>query len=225
MNQDTRHTMAHPRLDHAQLYPSLTQGGRRVLATTAFGKAAKERTSSDLLGFARPFVPSSPRRPDTRLRSERIGASTSPATGWTSQTTHFLPDLVNQVPFLCVKQESDFPWEITIGLFDAQKILALCASGARRGKPICRRSRDYLTPLTNMPRRKTPGTVPFALDISSEARSRFMALHEAFGSKTKAATLESLIFAVSLKDKIDPQILQQIAAKLDRVLEHLEDTA
>ena len=76
-----------------------------------------------------------------------------------------------------------------------------------------------------MPRRKTPGTVPFALDISSGARSRFMALHETFGSKTKAATLESLIFAVSLKDKIDPQILQQIAAKLDRVLEHLEDTA
>jgi hypothetical protein len=76
-----------------------------------------------------------------------------------------------------------------------------------------------------MPRRKIPGTVPFALDITSKAHSRFMALHDAFGLKSKSATFESIVFAVTLKDKIDPQILQRIDTNLDRVLEHLEDTA
>ena len=87
MNEVTRQTMAHLRLDRAHLHPSLRQGGRRVLAAPTFGKAAKERTSSDLLGFARPFIPSSPRCPDTRLRAERIGGWTSRATCQTPRTT------------------------------------------------------------------------------------------------------------------------------------------
>jgi hypothetical protein len=78
MNEVTRNTMAHLRLDRAHLRPSLRQGGRRVLAAPALGNAAKERTSSDLLGFARPFIPSSPWPPDTRLRVERISCWTSP---------------------------------------------------------------------------------------------------------------------------------------------------
>ena len=84
---------------------------------------------------------------------------------------------------------------------------------------------SYLVSPTNkMSRRNTPGTVPFALDISTEAKSRFMALHEAFGFTSKTATFEAVVFAMSLKDKIDPQILQSIDAKLDRVLESLEET-
>ena len=79
-------------------------------------------------------------------------------------------------------------------------------------------------PTNKMSRRNTPGTVPFALDISTEAKSRFMALHDAFGFKSKTATFEAVLFAISLKDKIDPQILQRIDAKLDRVLESLEET-
>ena len=75
-----------------------------------------------------------------------------------------------------------------------------------------------------MSRRNTPGTVPFALDISTEAKSRFMALHEAFGFTSKTETFEAVLFAMSLKDKIDPKILQSIDAKLDRVLESLEET-
>ena len=51
-----------------------------------------------------------------------------------------------------------------------------------------------------------------------------MALHDAFGFKSKTATFEAVLFAISLKDKIDPQILQRIDAKLDRVLESLEET-
>ena len=51
-----------------------------------------------------------------------------------------------------------------------------------------------------------------------------MALHEAFRFKSKTATFEAVLFAVSIKDKIDPKILQRIDAKLDRVLESLEET-
>jgi len=71
--------------------------------------------------------------------------------------------------------------------------------------------------------KKSPA-VQFHVDCSPEAKSRFATLHEAFGFKTKAATFEAILFAMSLKDKIDPQILQRIDAKLDRVLESLEET-
>jgi hypothetical protein len=95
MNEVTRQTMAHLRLDRAHLHSFVRQGGRRVLAAPAFGKAAKERTFSDLLGFARPFIPS-PYRPDTRLRSERIGCWTFRATRQIPQTTKAFPDLTDQ---------------------------------------------------------------------------------------------------------------------------------
>jgi len=48
-------------------------------------------------------------------------------------------------------------------------------------------------------------------------------LHEALGFKTKATTFEAVLFAVSLKGKIDPQILHRLETKLDRVLERLDD--
>ena len=69
--------------------------------------------------------------------------------------------------------------------------------------------------------KKTPAA-QFHVDCTPEAKSRFAALHEAFGFKTKAATFEAVLFAVSLKDKIDPQILLRIEAKLDQVLENFD---
>ena len=62
----------------------------------------------------------------------------------------------------------------------------------------------------------------FHVDCSPETKSRFAALHEAFGFKTKSATFEAVLYVVSLKDKIDPQILLRIESKLDRVLENLD---
>ena len=62
MNQVTWHTLAHLRLA-SRTFASFFVCGRRVLATPTFGKATKERTSSDPLGFARPFIPSSLDRP------------------------------------------------------------------------------------------------------------------------------------------------------------------
>lgn len=68
-----------------------------------------------------------------------------------------------------------------------------------------------------------PGMAQFHVDCTAEAKSRFQALHEAFGLPTKAATFEAIIFSASIKDKIDPQILTCMNIKLDRVLEHLND--
>jgi hypothetical protein len=70
--------------------------------------------------------------------------------------------------------------------------------------------------------KKTPAA-QFHVDCTPEAKSRFAVLHDAFGFRTKAATFEAVLFAVSIKDKIDPQILLRIEAKLDRVLENFDE--
>jgi hypothetical protein len=69
--------------------------------------------------------------------------------------------------------------------------------------------------------KKAPA-VQFHVECSPEAKSRFATLHEAFGFKTKAATFEAVLFAVSLKDKIDLQILLRLETKLDRLLENFD---
>jgi len=69
---------------------------------------------------------------------------------------------------------------------------------------------------------KTPAA-QFHVDCTPAAKSRFAVLHDAFGFKTKAATFEAVLFAVSIKDRIDPQILSRIEAKLDRVLENFDE--
>ena len=70
--------------------------------------------------------------------------------------------------------------------------------------------------------KKTPAA-QFHVVCSPEAKSRFAALHDTFGFKTKSATFEAVVFAVSIKDKIDPQILLRLEAKLDQVLENFDD--
>jgi hypothetical protein len=70
--------------------------------------------------------------------------------------------------------------------------------------------------------KKTPAA-QFHGDCTPEAKSRFAVLHDAFGFRTKAATFEAVLFAVSIKDKIDPRILLRIEAKLDRVLENFDE--
>jgi hypothetical protein len=75
-----------------------------------------------------------------------------------------------------------------------------------------------------MPRRKIPGTAPFSLDVSLEAKLRFAGLHEALGFKTKAQTFEAIVYAASMKDKVDPVAVERIERKLDRFLERLDDS-
>jgi hypothetical protein len=82
-------------------------------------------------------------------------------------------------------------------------------------------SAKYLTALTIMPHPRKAPAVQFHVECSG--KSRFALLHEAFGFKTKAAIFEAIVYAVSLKDKIDPQILLRLETKLDRLLEHFDD--
>jgi hypothetical protein len=81
----------------------------------------------------------------------------------------------------------------------------------------------YLTSLSIMAHLKKSKAVQFHVECSPEAKSRFATLHEAFGFKTKVATFEAILFVVSIKDKIDPQILYRLETKLDGVLERLDD--
>ena len=89
--------------------------------------------------------------------------------------------------------------------------------------PLSHLSAKYLTALKIMAYPKKTPAVQFHVDCTPEAKSRFAALHEAFGFKTKSATFEAVLFAVSIKDKIDPQILLRIEAKLDQVLENFDN--
>ena len=96
------------------------------------------------------------------------------------------------------------------------------AGRLRNFPPLSPASAKYLTSLKIMAYPKKTPAAQFHVDCSPEAKSRFAALHEAFGFKTKSATFEAVVYAVSLKDKIDPQILLRIESKLDRVLENFD---
>ena len=58
-----------------------------------------------------------------------------------------------------------------------------------------------------MPRRTTPGTSAFSLDITNQAKIRFAAMHNALGFKTKTETFEAILYCVSTQDKIARLIL------------------
>jgi len=73
-----------------------------------------------------------------------------------------------------------------------------------------------------MPHQSKPGTVQFALDVSSDAKVRFETLHPSLGFKTKAQTFEVILYFVSTKDKIDPAVMERIEAKLDQSISLLE---
>ena len=117
-------TLTHPRLDRAHLHPPLRQRGRRVLAAPTFEKAANQRKFLDPLSSARPFIPSSPCHPNTRLRAEQIGGWTSRAIGRTPETTRTFPDLGDQARISDVIQDSDFPWEIALRFSSFKKPLS-----------------------------------------------------------------------------------------------------
>ena len=59
--------------------------------------------------------------------------------------------------------------------------------------------------------------------LSGEAYERFHRLHEARGFRTKAETLEALIYAAELDRKIDPATLKRIETKLDQAMALLEE--
>jgi hypothetical protein len=79
-----------------------------------------------------------------------------------------------------------------------------------------------LTPKIIMAHQSKSGTTQFALDISLDARLRFESLHQSMGLRTKAQTLEAILYFVSTKDKIDPATLQRMEKKIDYSIHLLE---
>lgn len=76
-----------------------------------------------------------------------------------------------------------------------------------------------------MARNSKPGTARIDLDVSAEAKLLFTNAHEALGYKTKAETFEAIVYAISMKDKIDPLAIERVERKLDLLFEHLGDFA
>jgi hypothetical protein len=107
-------------------------------------------------------------------------------------------------------------------VFGSQKILRSPCVRRPTSQFIFLSTATNFSRLNDMPRRKTPGTASFSLDISMEAKLRFAGLHDALGFKTKAETFEAIVYAVSTRDKIDP--FERIERKLDRFLERLDDS-
>ncbi|MGC2577587.1 MAG: hypothetical protein WA376_08410 [Terrimicrobiaceae bacterium] len=73
-----------------------------------------------------------------------------------------------------------------------------------------------------MAHQSKPGTTQIALDISYDAKLRFETLHQMMGFRTKAQTLEAIIYVVSTQDKIDPVLLGQMDKKLDTTIQLLQ---
>ncbi len=73
-----------------------------------------------------------------------------------------------------------------------------------------------------MAHQSKPGTTQIALDISYDAKLRFETLHQMMGFRTKAQTLEAIIYVVSTQDKIDPVLLGQMDKKLDTTIHLLQ---
>jgi hypothetical protein len=74
-----------------------------------------------------------------------------------------------------------------------------------------------------MPHHQLPNTRRMEFLLSGEAYERFHRLHEARGFRTKAETLEALIYAAELDRKIDPAALKRIETKLDQAMALLEE--
>jgi uncharacterized membrane protein YebE (DUF533 family) len=74
-----------------------------------------------------------------------------------------------------------------------------------------------------MPHHKKPSTRRMEFLLSNEAYERFHRHHEARGFRTKAETLEALIYAAKIDSKIDPAALTRIETKLDQAIAFLEE--
>ncbi len=60
------------------------------------------------------------------------------------------------------------------------------------------------------------------LDITVESQQRFDTIHKALGFKTKPETFEALVFSISAKDVLRPDVMARMESKLDQALEVLD---
>lgn len=70
-----------------------------------------------------------------------------------------------------------------------------------------------------MPRIKNPATARLDLEISSESLRLFATIQKSLGLKSRAETFEAIVFSISAKDVVRPQVMERIESKIDRLLE------
>ena len=76
-----------------------------------------------------------------------------------------------------------------------------------------------------MARNLNTKTARIDLDITIESQKQFDALHKALGFKTKPETFEALVFSISTKDVLRPDVMARMESKLDHALEVLDSLA
>jgi hypothetical protein len=101
----------------------------------------------------------------------------------------------------------------------------LRVSGTLRKESPFSQTHHKTTAIKRMALKLNTKTARIDLDISVEAQLRFAEIHKALGFKTKPETFEAIIYSVSMRDKIDPAILDRVESKLDHALEVLESLA
>ena len=65
-------------------------------------------------------------------------------------------------------------------------------------------------------------TARIDLDITVESQQRFAAIHKALGFKTITETFEAIVFSITAKDVLHPNVMERIETKLDQTLEIIE---
>ena len=65
-------------------------------------------------------------------------------------------------------------------------------------------------------------TARIDLDITVESQQRFAAIHKALGFTTRTETFEAIVFSITAKDVLHPNVMERIETKLDQTLEIIE---
>jgi len=73
-----------------------------------------------------------------------------------------------------------------------------------------------------MKRQPTSATARIDLEITPETRARFNAIHKNLGFKTKPETFEALVFSITTKDILRPDVVARIERKLDEAIKILD---
>jgi hypothetical protein len=209
------------------------QRALRVLGPSAIADAAIQPTFPESSGFVGPFFPSSPSH-KPRLRAKRKGSGirfdlSIGVLGKQFRDSLNDPGRQTGLSYLCVRfpgsndrQECTFPrksaeagrWR-TLPPF-------LRVSGTLRREPPFFKPTHQTTAIKCMAHKQNNKTARIDLDITVESQQRFAAIHKALGFKTRTETFEAIVFSITAKDVLHPNVMERIETKLDQTLEIIE---
>jgi hypothetical protein len=98
----------------------------------------------------------------------------------------------------------------------------LRVSGTLRREPPFFKPTHQTTAIKCMAHKQNNKTARIDLDITVESQQRFAAIHKALGFKTRTETFEAIVFSITAKDVLHPNVMERIETKLDQALEIIE---